>query len=324
VPFNKITMTKFYTSVMEPVISVIICTHNPRRDYLDKVLKALQLQTLPMEQWELLMIDNASNKLLSSEIDLSWHPIARHIREEQLGLTPARMRGIQEAKAETLLFVDDDNVLDWDYLKVALQISEAWPTLGAWGGQSIPDFEESPPDWTKHYWGMLGIREVEQDKWSNLVHQHETTPYGAGMCVRKIVAERYASLVSNDMKRLSLDRKGKLLTSCGDSDLAFTACDIGLGTGLFVALKLTHLMPKNRLQEEYLLRLREGLSYSDTMLYFARGNMQTLPSLSWRSKLREYYELLRRNARDRRFYMASKRGETLAIKEISALGECEA
>ncbi|MFN9648851.1 MAG: glycosyltransferase, partial [Pseudanabaena sp.] len=131
------------------LISVIICTHNPRLDYLDRVLKALDLQTLSKEMWELLLIDNASKKILSTEIDLSWHPNSRHIREEQLGLTPSRIRGIKESTANTIVFVDDDNVLNLDYLEVTLGISQKWINIGAWGGQVRADFEVNPPDWIK-------------------------------------------------------------------------------------------------------------------------------------------------------------------------------
>lgn len=301
---------------MKPLISVIICTHNPRCDYLDKVLQALKDQALPTELWELLLIDNASEQLLSEEIDLCWHPTAHHIREDQLGLTPARLRGIKEAVAETLVFVDDDNVLDKDYLEVALQISKDWPSLGAWGGQIRPEFEEPPPDWTKPYWWMLAIREFEQDKWSNLLHNYETTPCGAGICVRKVVAEKYAGIIRNDLQRANLDRKGKLLLGCGDLDLAFTSCDINLGTGQFRALKLTHLMPKNRLQEEYLLRLAEGNGYSNIILEACRSKMPALPNSSWKRKLLEAYQLWRMAPRDRRFYQAFKRGQALAIEEL--------
>ncbi|MFH7027672.1 MAG: glycosyltransferase [Heteroscytonema crispum UTEX LB 1556] len=301
---------------MKPAISVIICTHNPRHNYLDKVLAALKSQTLQFEQWELLLIDNASEKLLSSEIDISWHPQSSHIREEQLGLTPARLRGIREAKAESLIFVDDDNVLDSDYLEVALRISKDYPFIGAWGGQIKPNFEVTPPDWTKPYWKWLAIREFEQDKWSNSVNQYETTPCGAGLCVRKIVAEEYAELICNDPKRLNLDRKGKLLVSGGDSDLAFTACDIGLGTGNFASLKLTHLIPASRLEEEYLIRLMEGMVYSHIILHYFRGEIPKLPSFSWRSKLYEFYRLWRKSPRDRRFYRAEQRGMSLAIQTL--------
>lgn len=301
---------------MQPAISVIICTHNPQRDYLNKVLKALKFQTLPTEQWELLLIDNASAQLLSLEIDLSWHFQSRHIREEELGLTPARLRGIKEAVADTLVFVDDDNVLDQDYLEVALNISKDWSILGAWGGQIIPKFEEQPPDWTKPYWWLLAIREFERDQWSNLLHNYETTPCGAGLCVRKVVAKKYVELIGNDLKRANLDRKGKQLLCCGDTDLALTSWDVNLGTGEFVSLKLSHLIPKNRLQEEYLLRLAEGSGYSGIILESFRSKMSDLPNSSWRSKLFELYKLWWMTPVARRFYKAFNRGKALAIQEI--------
>ena len=47
-----------------PSISVIICTHNPRMDYIDKVLSALKSQSLSQQEWELLLVDNASKKIL--------------------------------------------------------------------------------------------------------------------------------------------------------------------------------------------------------------------------------------------------------------------
>ncbi len=299
---------------MKQTISVIICTHNPRHDYLDKVLRALQAQTLPIEKWELLLVDNASNQLLSSEIDISWHPNSRHIREEQIGLTPARLRGIKEAVAETLVFVDDDNVLDSDYLEIALQIGKDYPFVGAWGGQIRPEFEVTPPEWTKPYWGYLAIREFEKDKWSNL-NQHEAAPCGAGMCVRKIVAEKYADWVNHDSKRLSLGRKGQLLLGGEDSDLAFTACDIGLGTGQFTSLRLTHLIPASRLTEEYLVKLVEGITYSHIILDSFRGKASISPIPSWK-KILAFFRLWTMNPKKRPLYKARKRAEALAFQVI--------
>jgi hypothetical protein len=299
-------------------LSVIICTHNPRFEYLNRVLTALKSQTFPFSEWELLIIDNASDQVLSSEFDLTWHPNAKHIREEQLGLTPARLRGVQEAQTDLLIFVDDDNVLNSDYLEVALMISKDYPFLGAWGGQIKPEFETPPPEWTKPYWKFLAIREFEQNSWSNLLHQHDTTPCGAGLCIRKPVAEKYAEFVQIDSRRFGLDRKGKQLISCGDSDMAFTACDIGLGTGQFTSLELIHLMPAARLSEAYLVRLIEGITYSHTMLDSFRGKLPTLTKQSLLSKVLEFYRILKMTPREQRFYKAFARGKALAIQEILA------
>src|SRR5262249_33507085 len=104
-------------------LSLIICTHNPRREYFDRCLGALRAQTLPSHDWELLIVDNCSAEPVNIEHILSYHPGAKVIREEVLGLTPARLRGIREATGDVLVFVDDDNVLDADFLQQALLVA---------------------------------------------------------------------------------------------------------------------------------------------------------------------------------------------------------
>jgi len=116
-------------------ISVITSTHNPRPDYLAETVEALARQSLPPDRWEYLLIDNASSPERTPRVDLSWHPQARMIREENLGLTPARLRGIREAQGDLLIFVDDDNVLDPNFLEEALRVAEQKPFLGSWSGQ---------------------------------------------------------------------------------------------------------------------------------------------------------------------------------------------
>jgi glycosyltransferase involved in cell wall biosynthesis len=36
--------------------TIIICTHNPRRDYLQRTLESLKAQTLSRDRWEFLLI----------------------------------------------------------------------------------------------------------------------------------------------------------------------------------------------------------------------------------------------------------------------------
>lgn len=299
-----------------PAFSVIICTHNPRPHYLRRVLDALAAQTLAREKWELLLIDNASEPAVAADA-CAFHPRGRVIREEQLGLTPARLRGIREATAEVLLFVDDDNVLAPDYLERAVAIGEEWPQLGAWGGQCIPEFEEPPAEWTRQYWNWIGIRELDRDYWSNVPNDDRSAPFGAGMCVRRRVAERYAHALHGDALRLSLDRTGTRLLAAGDSDLVYTSSDLGLGNGIFAALKLTHLMPRRRLEEDYLLQLVEAMTYSHTLLRHARGEKPSPPSRSQR--LLRWYEHRRIPAREKRFEDAREAGYAAALRDIERL-----
>ena len=53
---------------------------------------------------------------------------------------------------EILIFVDDDNVLDPNYLSRAAQLASNWPILGAWGaGLILPEFEVEPPPHLKEF-----------------------------------------------------------------------------------------------------------------------------------------------------------------------------
>lgn len=247
-------------------LSVIVCTLNPRADYFDRCLAALNAQTLPADQWELLVVDNASEPPLAPRLDLGWHPGSRIVREETLGLTPARLTGIANATSELLVLVDDDNVLEPDYLQTALEIAAARPFLGAWSGQCRPVFETPPPDWTRRYWGALCIRSFDREAWSNLPRLAETMPAGAGLCIRRAVAAHYRHLHETGARRFQLDRTGASLVSGGDNDLAACACELGLGVGLIPSLKLDHLIAPQRLTADYLERLVEGIEFSSTLL----------------------------------------------------------
>jgi glycosyltransferase involved in cell wall biosynthesis len=254
-----------------PKISVIICTHNPREDYLLRVLAGLRAQTLPPSQWELLLIDNASEKPLPERFDLSWHPHSRHVREEELGLTPARLRGIREATADILVFVDDDTVLASDYLAQVLEVAEQWPFVGAWGGSCIPEYEAPVPDWVGDQIWRLTVLDVKIDVWSNIRDGFETKPVGAGICFRKNVGRHFAEWCRSRQNAKIMDRTGTSLTGYGDMDLCQSAIDMGLGTGRSTRLKLTHLIPSTRLTLDYFVRHADGDAASLLIYRAGRG-----------------------------------------------------
>lgn len=298
-------------------ISVITCAHNPRPDHLRRVLNALGQQALDKQRWEYLLVDNASDQPLSLQFDLSWHPNARHIKEESLGLTWARLRAIQESTADLLVFVDDDNVLDPDYLEQAVRLAADWPEIGAFSGQVRPEFEEPPAEWTRKYWNRLAIREFNKDRWSNIPCLDETTPNGAGLCVRRKVALEYVAYHANGKRKIVLDRTGSNFLSAGDLDLAATACDQGLGNALFASLKLTHLMPRERLREDYLLQLMEGQTFSAVILNSFRSNGQQPLRVSLRTAVAERLRLAMMDARDRRFVRAARKGQRNALRFLA-------
>ncbi len=250
-------------------LSVIICTHNPRSEYLQRTLTALKTQTLPMDQWELLVIDNASQPPVARHHDLAWHPHGRHVREEALGLTPARLCGIKESGGQWLLFVDDDNVLARDYLANAMNLAGRHPQLGVLGAGSLqPEFEVPPPAELKHLLFMLALRETDAPRWSNNPKDSASLPCGAGMCVRRENAGRYVALTEKLRINMVLDRKGQQLYSHGDDLFSWVAAGAGEGFGIFPELRITHLISAGRLNQKYFLKLIYFSAFSHCIMRF--------------------------------------------------------
>jgi glycosyltransferase involved in cell wall biosynthesis len=308
-------------------LSVIVCTHNPRPDYLSRTLDGLRVQTLPLTEWELLVIDNASQRATADFVNVTWHPNARQIREETLGLTPTRLRGIKEAQGELLVFVDDDSILEPLYLEIAAGIGKSRPDLGCWGAGWIePEYEKPPPDWLDAYDGALAIRRLDRDLWANIPASNHSLPYGVGMCIRRTVADQYASLCKQDNVRRSLDRAGESLASCGDTDIGILACELGMGTASFRGLRITHLIPERRTTQQYMSRLVAGKAESHVVLSslypLANGNLSIRRLRIVRLKYLFFWIRYVASGFSVHFRMAlsKTRGELLGYKRLRDLG----
>jgi glycosyltransferase involved in cell wall biosynthesis len=293
------------------LLSVIICTHNPDAGRLQRVLDSLRAQTLPDSAWELLLVDNASGPPLAGRLDLSWHAHARLCPEGLLGLTWARLTGLAESSTDLLVYVDDDNVLAPDYLATTQAIATEWPKLGAWSGDITPEFETAPGPELTPYLELLALCPVPQDVWCNF-RTARCLPRGAGLTVRRTVAEAYERLARTGALRQHLERQGANLSSCGDSDLCFTAINGGLGLGLFHRLRLVHLIPRSRLTIDYLLRLQESMSFSWAVLNYLHDGPSSIAHGSWVSRLGALVRFLALSPTARRFDLAGQRGKRRA------------
>lgn len=143
---------------MSVAYTVALCTHN-HAERLLRTLGDLPRIRTPRATWELLLIDNASS---DSTPDL----LARHVwphgwtvrvvREEQLGIANARNRAIQEADGEYLIFIDDDETADPNWLCAYERLIEAHDP-DAFGGRIEVLFEDTCPAWlSDELLGFLG------------------------------------------------------------------------------------------------------------------------------------------------------------------------
>ena len=258
-----------------PQISVIICSHNPRPDYLERTLNGLRCQTLPKSEWELLIVDSASTKSLADEWDFSWHPHGRHVREDSKGKMTAILRGIDEACGALLIFVDDDNVLEAEYLKCALAIAGRHSYLSVFGAGKIdPEFEVAPPSELASRDFLLALRDVPAAIWSNNIEDFRAYPWGAGMGVTREVADLYRRLVGKLNVNAIIGPQADRLFR-GDDDLfSWAAVLSGQGFGVFPELQITHLISANRLRVSHLLRLIHDRAFSHGILTCLLGVAQ--------------------------------------------------
>jgi glycosyltransferase involved in cell wall biosynthesis len=298
-------------------VSVIICTHNPRPDAFRRVLDSLDAQTLSKEKWELLLVDNASDDRLELRWPLAWHPNARHIREDQLGLTPARLRGIRESRGDVLIYVDDDNVLAADYLQTAQSLFLKHPQLGVIGAGILePEFATQPSPELVPYLRLLSLRRISSALWSNNADDQAAVPWGAGLCVKRDVAAAYEQLLGR-LDRLNvyqlLDRRGGHLFGNGDVAFSWASVASGLGFGVFPQLRVTHLIGAERVTQEYFLRLAQDNGFSGGVLDYLRTGLPPGDGLGNAERyLRLFLRGIRKGLFAMRFKLAISRGEDQA------------
>ena len=303
-----------------PRLSVIICTHNPNITNLGRTLDALRAQDLAFEHWELIIVDNASSPPVAGHIELQWHPCTRFCREEALGLTKARLHGLGVARGELVVFVDDDNLLDPDYLSQTITIANTRPWLGAWGANIRGEFAHKPSPWIEPYLYGLAVRETTRELWQNLAIPSAAVPAGAGMTLRRSVSARYLDLCRKNPRRLKLGRIGQALSSGEDIDIALTATDLGLGFGVFPELRITHIIPAHRLKIDYVARLMESIEQSHHLLLYLR-NPGYRPPVSFAEDLIISWRMRKMVTQGRIIERAIARGRRRALRIIRELAQ---
>lgn len=123
-----------------PLVSVIIPVWNNARQ-LKTCLDALQQQSLPADQFEILVVDNGSSDE-SVAVARTFDRVTV-LEEKRPGSYAARNRALAVARGQFLAFTDSDCVPDRDWLSSALSMAEEHANLGVVAGPIIL-FAEAP------------------------------------------------------------------------------------------------------------------------------------------------------------------------------------
>lgn len=163
-----------------PSLTIAICTKD-RPDNVERCLKSLQNLKKPdnLSDFEILIVDNAPSDDQTQERVANF-PQVRYVRELKVGLDFARNRAIQEANGEILAFLDDDVVVDPEWL---LGLMEAWtenPDAGAFTGMVLPYELETEAQILFERRGGFG-RGFEKIRYGQVLEKNPLYPCGAGI-----------------------------------------------------------------------------------------------------------------------------------------------
>lgn len=255
-------------------ITVIIPSHNARDEIFAQVAQHLLAQTLEPTQWEVLIVDSASQPPL--EIPAVLAPLSvQLIRLETPGLTKARVAGIQSCCSEFLVFLDDDMFLAPDFLAKAVTCMEQHENVACLGGRIEGAFECTPPAWTHEFHTMLAINDFgpeilisQTDSEKNVCSYPAFAPVGGGMVLRKTFADRYAE---NPASLDVSDRFANSFSSAGDCDINLQALNSGWSVAYTPELLLQHFIPRHRLEKNYLANLAYGIARSWVLVLNRHG-----------------------------------------------------
>jgi GT2 family glycosyltransferase len=111
----------------QPLISAIVPTYN-RLPILQKCLAALAAQTLPAQEFEVIVVDDGSTD--GTEAMLRGYSVPfrlQYLRQKNSGTGAARRNGVAQATGEYLLLMNDDTICDRDALQQHLRVQQSYP-----------------------------------------------------------------------------------------------------------------------------------------------------------------------------------------------------
>ena len=249
------------------MLSVIICTYN-REKYIYNVLKSLANNTLPHNCYEIILVDNNCADNTHGECDrftLDFPDVRfRYFVETNQGLSHARNRGIKESTGDILVYVDDDALVNNEYLRTYYDFFNRHPDIDAAGGPIIPKYETEEPSWMSHFtrslitgYKYLGDKAKEFPK--------NDYPGGGNAAYRSSVFEKVG------LYNVDLGRKGDSLVGAEEKDIFDKMVSLGMRFYYLPNAILYHLIPEKKLSKDYFDRLTYSIGKSERMRTQALG-----------------------------------------------------
>lgn len=257
-------------------VSVVICCYNSA-EVIAETVAALATQSLDRGRWELVIVDNNCTDQTVSLVQsgLAGSGVAcRVVQELQPGLIHARKRGVSEAGGSIVLFVDDDNILEPDYLERLLHIYAERPEVGAVGSLVSAQVAPDTPAWFHRVPQVYACG--KQAGHSGDVTDTRMTLFGAGLSFR---SPAIRAIFFDGPPLFLTGRTGDVLLRGDDSELCLRCVLLGWRLWYDEDLRIRHNILPRRISWDYVLRAVYGGGVASVVLqlYKTRIRREPLP-----------------------------------------------
>lgn len=240
-------------------LSVVICTYN-RGKYLPMVLDSLNEQSYALPLHEIILINNNSTDH-TEEIVRAYqqqHPAMPlvYLVEYNQGISHARNRGVETAKGDIIVFIDDDETVEPDFLTHINDFFTQYPDAGISAGPVIPVFETEKPDWLSHF-TMRAITGAYYKGDSIKPLPAKDYPGTGHACFRRALFARYGAF------NTELGRKGNSLMGAEDKDFFLRLINGGEQCYYLPAARIYHHIPDSKLTDAFFRKLTYAMGKSE-------------------------------------------------------------
>lgn len=215
---------------------------------IESVLIELSKQKIPSNvSYEIILMNNASSDDTVIKAAAIWEKLnlsipLRIIEEDKAGLVYSRETAIINSKSDILVFVDDDNILEHDYIFNSIELMNSLLSVGVIGGEITPCYEINPPSWFSEFNYSLAVG--KQNDSEGEIPTKKGFVWGAGLVIRKSVLNKLYDAGFKFSKRIY---KNKLIGYADDYELCLFVQLAGYKIYYSEKLKLKHIIASNKL-----------------------------------------------------------------------------
>jgi len=274
-------------------VSVLICTHNSISN-IEKNFSYLSKQKhSPALNWEVIVADYESDDgtlaFLENDDTKSLVPNLRVINVKDAGKTPAIEAGFYASKGEAICIVDDDNMVNSNYIQIAFNLINDKDDIGVIGAFGIENFSEElvSPSWFEFYKGKYAVG--DQFHKQGYVDDAKYSFWGAGSIFRKsawLKAKQIGFIPAlNPSRGKSGDAFLDGFSGGEDPEMCYAILMAGYKLWYEPDLTYEHLIPVSRLSTKFLLDTSKGVSVAAPYLRVFLSFIISKESLSNKLKI---------------------------------------